>query len=179
MAGCADHECLALFAEHERRPYGLVGARWTEPGEVANLVHTHPGRFLTQLAPSAHQPGDQLFARVGDRFGKLVDKDGIPVAYQRDPAEPSMMRCIPRRCAKVAGEISPALAIRFGSSNVTDTRLSLCDAVTWKVPLLHWVPLRVFNYARAVVKWVLTSQIVRLPSPWDVLIPMGKQACDG
>ena len=89
VAGAADHEGLAPLLGHESRPHRSVCTGLTETGQGPDLVHDHLGRFLAQLAPPSQEPGDQLLSRVGHRFGGAVDKDSIPLPYERYPAEPS------------------------------------------------------------------------------------------
>jgi hypothetical protein len=66
VADTTDHEGLSAFSGHDRSPLGLVCSGCVEACECPDLVHQHRAGIAAELAPSPHEPGNQLLARVGD-----------------------------------------------------------------------------------------------------------------
>src|SRR5260370_9348236 len=87
MAGQADYEGLAPLPGHVLRPRGLWLSRREEVGELADLVHLHPGPLAAQFAPACPEPGDQLLA-AGARGARAVVDDCVLLPGEGYPAEP-------------------------------------------------------------------------------------------
>ena len=85
VAVSADDECLAPHGCHEGRPRGLARSVPAEAGEPGDLVDSHRGAVLAELASSLAEPVDQFLARDGDR--DRVADDRAPVACEGYPAE--------------------------------------------------------------------------------------------
>jgi hypothetical protein len=88
VAGLANDEGLAPFPGHEGRPRGLAWSRCSEPGEFGDLVDSHRGALLAQLAPAGAEPVDQLLAGCGCQDRNGIDDEPVLVSPQWYPAEP-------------------------------------------------------------------------------------------
>jgi hypothetical protein len=88
VAAGADHESLASPLRHQSHPLGLVWlSGLVEISELADLVHAHLVRVSADLAPSRHEPVNQLFATGGDRDRLTVVKDRVLLPSERDTTE--------------------------------------------------------------------------------------------
>ena len=88
VAGEADHEGLASFGRHERRPRGLARPGWSQAGSLRTwCTSTLPG--------SPHSSHRRVRSRWisslrgwGAGWGMRSSEDRVLVAHQGDPAEP-------------------------------------------------------------------------------------------
>ena len=100
MAACADHEGLAFALSHQTDPGGPVGSSWpVEVGEFVDMVDLQPYPSLAELAPSGHEPVDQLIAFDGRQGWLSIGDDGGGLLFERDPAKRATSGILPRsRC---------------------------------------------------------------------------------
>jgi hypothetical protein len=87
MARRADDERLAPHSGHEGGPRGLARSWLPEFFEAGDLVDSHRGAGLAQLAFPFAEPGEQLLAGDAGRDRGGVSDDRPRVLPQDDPAE--------------------------------------------------------------------------------------------
>ena len=82
--GWADHEGLARrFLAMKGGPRGLAWSWCPEPGQLGDLVDSHRGVLLAELAPACAEPVDQLLAGCGHRDRQRVGADTAPAQQER------------------------------------------------------------------------------------------------
>src|SRR5215472_6926795 len=94
VARRADDEGLAPHFRHECGPRGLARPGPAELAERGDLMDSHRGAELAQLAPPLEEPVDQLLARVAVPGRGGVTDDRAPVLFEGDPAEPCYQICL-------------------------------------------------------------------------------------